>query len=131
MPNLGCSQLPAAAAIATVDTSPDISPSDRVFITNEYSNTISVIDPAKNAVDTTVNLTSLNASSLPAWRLSERRSEAILREMSEEDDRAMAQEYPDLFTPEVLENEQARWRKVHASRALTLSRSARIAVRSP
>jgi len=45
----------------------------------------------------------------------ERRSEAALRKMSQEDVRAMAREYPDFFTPEVLEKEVARWRKVHAA----------------
>src|SRR5919206_1053708 len=37
-----------------------IEPLDRVFITNEDSNTISVIDPKTNTVDTTINLTSFD-----------------------------------------------------------------------
>lgn len=45
----------------------------------------------------------------------ERRLDAVLREMSEEDVRVMAREYPDFFTPEVLKNELAHWRKLHAA----------------
>jgi len=41
-----------------------------------------------------------------------RRIDAILRKMSEEDMRAMAREYPDFFTPEVLEKELERWREL-------------------
>jgi len=37
-----------------------------------------------------------------------RRIEAALRQMSEEDVRAMAQEYPHFFTPKVLEKELER-----------------------
>ncbi|MGH8575580.1 MAG: hypothetical protein ACREXJ_01410 [Gammaproteobacteria bacterium] len=43
----------------------------------------------------------------------DRRLEAVLRKMSEEDVRAMAREYPDFFTPEVLEEELACWRELH------------------
>ena len=43
----------------------------------------------------------------------ERRLEAVLREMSEEDVRKMAREYPHFFTPEMLEKELARWRELH------------------
>ncbi len=43
----------------------------------------------------------------------ERRLEAVLRQMSEEDVRAMAREHPDFFTPEVLEKELACWRELH------------------
>ncbi len=43
----------------------------------------------------------------------ERRLEAVLRQMSEADVRAMAREYPDFFTPEVLEEELACWRELH------------------
>lgn len=42
----------------------------------------------------------------------ERRSDECLREMSEEDVRAMAREYPELYTPEHLEAEFARWRRL-------------------
>jgi YVTN family beta-propeller protein len=46
----------------------DIAPADRVFITNEDSNTISVIDPASNTVDTTINLTSFDEDARPPFR---------------------------------------------------------------
>jgi YVTN family beta-propeller protein len=63
-----CTEMPAQAAAPAVGTSPDIAASDRVFITNEDSNTISVIDPAKNAVDTTINLTSFDEDPRPPFR---------------------------------------------------------------
>jgi YVTN family beta-propeller protein len=46
-----------------------IEPGDRVFIANEDSNTISVIDPRANAVDTTINLTSFDEDARPPFRL--------------------------------------------------------------
>lgn len=72
---VGCAQMPAAGsavgnpAATRADTSPgpDIGPTDRVFITNEDSNTISVIDPAKNAVDTTINLTTFDEDPRPPF----------------------------------------------------------------
>ena len=45
-----------------------IEPYDRVFITNEDSNTLSVIDPRSNAVDTTINLTSFDEDPRPPFR---------------------------------------------------------------
>jgi YVTN family beta-propeller protein len=45
-----------------------IEPGDRVFITNEDSNTISVIDPRANAVDTSINLTSFDEDPRPPFR---------------------------------------------------------------
>ena len=70
--------LPAAAAApwAAAQSSPtlqptpapDIAPQDRVFITNEDSNTISVINPASNTVDTTINLTSFDEDARPPFR---------------------------------------------------------------
>ena len=65
----------------------------------------------------------------------EQRLDAVLRKMSEKDVRVTAREYPDFFTPDVLEKELARWRELqlpptrqaqipltpHISRALTLS----------
>ena len=45
-----------------------IEPVDRVFIANEDSNTISVIDPQRNAVDTTINLTSFDEDPRPPFR---------------------------------------------------------------
>ena len=68
----GCAELPHASAAAGSapgsEAGPDIAPNDRVFITNEDSNTISVIDPAKNAVDTTINLTSFDEDPRPPFR---------------------------------------------------------------
>ena len=63
-------QVPVAApgAVTTTSTSPDIAPVDRVFITNEDSNTISVINPATNAVDATINLTSFDEDARPPFR---------------------------------------------------------------
>ena len=58
----------AAPAAAAASTSPDIAPVDRVFITNEDSNTISVINPASNTVDTTINLTSFDEDARPPFR---------------------------------------------------------------
>ena len=57
---------PAAAAAPTAGQ--DISPADRVFITNEDSNTISVINPMSNTVDTTINLTSFDEDARPPFR---------------------------------------------------------------
>lgn len=51
-----------------VSTGPDIAPVDRVFITNEDSNTISVINPMSNTVDTTINLTSFDEDARPPFR---------------------------------------------------------------
>ena len=44
---------------------PDIAATDRVFIANEDSNTISVINPATNTVETTINLTSFDEDIRP------------------------------------------------------------------
>ena len=57
-------QSPTAAAAS----GPDIDASDRVFITNEDSNTISVIDPRANRVDATINLTSFDEDPRPPFR---------------------------------------------------------------
>jgi YVTN family beta-propeller protein len=45
-----------------------VEPQDRVFITNEDSNTLSVIDPRSNTVDTTINLTSFDEDPRPPFR---------------------------------------------------------------
>jgi YVTN family beta-propeller protein len=45
-----------------------IAAEDRVFITNEDSNTISVIDPRSNTVDSTINLTSFDEDPRPPFR---------------------------------------------------------------
>ena len=59
-------QSPAPAA--ALATAPDIAPKDRVFITNEDSNTLSVIDPMINKVDSTINLTSFDEDARPPFR---------------------------------------------------------------
>lgn len=41
---------------------------DRIFICNEDSNTLSVIDPTKNQVETTINLTSFDEDHRPPFR---------------------------------------------------------------
>ena len=46
-----------------------IDPGDRVYITNEDSNTIVVIDPRSNTVETTINLTSFDEDARPPFRL--------------------------------------------------------------
>ena len=45
-----------------------IEPEDRVFIANEDSNTVSVIDPRSNTVETTINLTSFDEDPRPPFR---------------------------------------------------------------
>ena len=47
---------------------PDIAAIDRVFNANEDSNTISVINPASNTVETTINLTSFDEDPRPPFR---------------------------------------------------------------
>ena len=58
----------AGASATNASAGPDIAPVDRVFITNEDSNTISVINPASNTVDTTINLTSFDEDMRPPFR---------------------------------------------------------------
>jgi YVTN family beta-propeller protein len=58
---------PVARAHAhSTGTGPD--PRDRVFITNEDSNTVVVIDPRRNAVESTINLTSFDEDKRPPFR---------------------------------------------------------------
>jgi YVTN family beta-propeller protein len=57
-----------SAALAQTPPPAPVDPSDRVFITNEDSSTISVIDPRSNTVDTTINLTSFDEDPRPAFR---------------------------------------------------------------
>jgi YVTN family beta-propeller protein len=45
-----------------------IEPNDRVYITNEDSNTIAVIDPRGNTIETTINLTSFDEDPRPPFR---------------------------------------------------------------
>jgi YVTN family beta-propeller protein len=57
------------AALAQNAVAPEASdPRDRVFITNEDSNTLVVIDPRRNAVETTINLTSFDEDPRPPFR---------------------------------------------------------------
>lgn len=59
--------LPGAMA-QNVPASGGIDERDRVFITNEDSNTLVVIDPRRNAVETTINLTSFDEDPRPPFR---------------------------------------------------------------
>ena len=61
--------LPAGKAYSQRSAASDVAPEDRVFITNEDSNTISVINPATNTVDTTINLTSFDEDPRPPFQL--------------------------------------------------------------
>ena len=59
----------AAPSIAVAQPAgPSIAADDRVFLTNEDSNTISVIDPRSNTVETTINLTSFDEDPRPPFR---------------------------------------------------------------
>jgi YVTN family beta-propeller protein len=70
-------KLAAAAAVAGTfgqgrafaQSGASIEPGDRVYITNEDSNTIAVIDPRSNTVETTINLTSFDEDARPPFRL--------------------------------------------------------------
>ena len=74
----GFLKIGAAAGVATALGSTEvmaqparpasIEPNDRVYITNEDSNTMSVIDPKTNAIDTTINLTSFDEDPRPPFR---------------------------------------------------------------
>jgi YVTN family beta-propeller protein len=59
-PHLGLAQGPQAAGTPTGR--------DRVFICNEDSNTLAVIDPQTNTVEATINLTSFDEDSRPPFR---------------------------------------------------------------
>lgn len=59
-PRLGLTQGPQAAAPNTGR--------DRVFVCNEDSNTLAVIDPSTNAVEATINLTSFDEDPRPPFR---------------------------------------------------------------
>src|SRR5437762_1606856 len=61
--SLGPSVRAAQPAVAQM-----IEPNDRVFICNEDSNTMSVIDPRTNTVDTTINFTSFDEDPRPPFR---------------------------------------------------------------
>lgn len=59
---------PGRHAAAQTPTPAAIEAGDRVFVCNEDSNTLSVIDPRTNTVDTTVNLTSFDEDPRPPFR---------------------------------------------------------------
>ncbi len=66
---LGALALSGPVRMAAAQTTASaVAPEDRVFIANEDSNTISVIDPRTNAVDTTINLTSFDEDPRPPFR---------------------------------------------------------------
>ena len=65
--------LAATAGLAPISQSfaqapASIAPGDRVFITNEDSNTLVVIDPKTNTVESTINLTSFDEDARPPFR---------------------------------------------------------------
>ncbi len=63
------SALPRTQAQTAATTSgAGIDPRDRVFITNEDSNTLVVIDPKTNTVESTINLTSFDEDPRPPFR---------------------------------------------------------------
>src|SRR5436190_7121020 len=59
---------PAAARAQSGTTPAAIEGDDRVFIANEESNTVAVIDPRTNAVESTINLTGFDEDPRPALR---------------------------------------------------------------
>jgi len=59
---------PAPAHAQTPPAAAAIEPNDRVFVANEDSNTIVVIDPRTNTVETTINLTSFDEDPRPPFR---------------------------------------------------------------
>ena len=63
------SQLPGELTERQAEAQKDIEAGDRVFIANEDSNTITVIDPRRNMVETTINLTSFDEDPRPPFRL--------------------------------------------------------------
>src|SRR3712207_5861059 len=56
------------SALAQPAAAPAPQAEDRVFICNEDSNTLAVIDPRTNSVETTVNLTSFDEDPRPPFR---------------------------------------------------------------
>lgn len=62
--------MPAAMAqnVSAPSAAKAIDPRDRVFITNEDSNTIVVIDPRSNTVESSINLTSFDEDPRPPFR---------------------------------------------------------------
>ncbi len=60
--------LASRSALAQLSATPGVNNEDRVFICNEDSNTLTVIDPRTNTVETTVNLTSFDEDPRPPFR---------------------------------------------------------------
>ena len=58
----------SAPASVPANAKPGIDARDRVFITNEDSNTVVVINPATNTVESTINLTSFDEDPRPPFR---------------------------------------------------------------
>jgi YVTN family beta-propeller protein len=57
------------ATVAQIGNAPTgVEPRDRVFVVNEDSNTVVVIDPRSNTVETTINLTSFDEDPRPPFR---------------------------------------------------------------
>jgi YVTN family beta-propeller protein len=56
------------AGLAQAQDKSSVQAQDRVFITNEDSNTLTVIDPRTNTVETTINLTSFDEDGRPPFR---------------------------------------------------------------
>ncbi|MDP3254186.1 MAG: twin-arginine translocation signal domain-containing protein, partial [Hydrogenophaga sp.] len=72
-PSLAQAQTPTPAPTPATTLAPgtagsNIDPRDRVFITNEDSNTLVVIDPKTNTVESTINLTSFDEDPRPPFR---------------------------------------------------------------
>lgn len=65
---VGVVALGASSSVAQVGSSSGIEPEDRVFICNEDSNTLTVIDPRTNTVEGSVNLTSFDEDPRPPFR---------------------------------------------------------------
>lgn len=64
----GLTPLGSAQAQAPVQAGSSIQAQDRVFIANEDSNTLVVIDPRTNTVETTINLTSFDEDARPPFQ---------------------------------------------------------------
>jgi YVTN family beta-propeller protein len=64
----GLARVGSAQAQVPPQSDSSIQAQDRVFITNEDSNTLVVIDPRTNTVETTINLTSFDEETRPPFR---------------------------------------------------------------
>jgi YVTN family beta-propeller protein len=65
---IAAASLTRVGVAASQPTAGSVEANDRVFICNEDSNTMSVIDPRSNTVDTTINLTSFDEDPRPPFR---------------------------------------------------------------